>query len=494
MNGIKTWLFSKSSSQVESIHFTHQTFYNGTFKYSSYPLSYITKCSYDGISLLIKGHKLNEEFMMKDAGLAVRIQSHMVKGKKQGKKSIEEIVKQVRAGVYFVVYEVQDEEYSNQSKRSINNLNGKQNKMLWTDCLYLYINHSKTKNMSKVPLNTIKKVILEELSESSGYKVMIIIKDANHISLYSNDFFKTHKVVIALEYLCINSENSHYIGRPQSGVGLLFKKALSVLKAIKESNYSTYKRLFIDLRENYKETTELEVISEECNDLNDTKELPSQVSSNINPQELVRGNKGKLKRQLSIYKEQESDSEDKRNRSYSVLGLFQAKLSPIKTSIRMKKSMSKIITPKTKFVQSCCGDYVEDIVENKGNINESSYIKVVDESSKLFTDHSFSIERCTEIPLPLVREDSGEQETPMETARFIRPQYVSASSRTEPEFGHTLKINESVLSKYETLKEKTREYKSIIQEQNIKLERLVGKYELQEEKMLTLEVTYIFIM
>jgi hypothetical protein len=425
--------------------------------------------------------------MVKDIKLAGRIQSHVVRAKKEGKKSVEEMIKQLRTGVYFVAYEVQDEECSNKSKRSVSTLNGRQNKMLWTDRLYLYINYSKTKNMHKVPLSTIKKVILEELSESSGYKVIITVEDENCISFYSNDFFKAHKVVIALEYLCINSDSSHYIGRPQSGIGLLFKKTLSALKAIKESNYCTYKRLFLNIRENYKKAVELEVISEECNDLNDTKELASQVST-INPQELVKENKGKLKRQLSIYKEQESYSENKRNRSYSALGLFQAKLSPIKTSIRMKKSMSRIITPKTKFVESCCGDYVEDIVETKGNVNESSYIKVVDESSKLFTDHSFSIERCTEIPLPLVRENSNEQEGPMETARFIRPQYVSTSSRTEPEFGHTLKTNESILSKYETLKERTKEYKTIIQEQNVKLERLVGKYELQEEKMLTLEV------
>lgn len=484
MSGIKTWLFSKSAGQVESFRLTHQALYNGTFKYSSYPLFFIAKCSYDGVSLRITGPKFNEEFLVKDAKLAARIQNHITKAKKEGKRLVEEMVKQLRSGIYFIAYEAQDEECST---RSTNTFSGKQSKIVWTDCSYLYISTSKAsiKNMFKISLDAIRKVVLEEFDESSAYKITILLKEGHSISLYSNDFFKAREVITVLEYLSVRS---HYVGRPQTGIGLVFRKALHILKAAKEVNDCSYKDLFLELKSAYKEPTELEIISEECNDLNDTKELPSQISSSVNPQDLVKDCKGKLKRQLSIYPERESFSEDQRNRSCSALGLFQAKLSPIKNLTRMKKSMSRIITPKTKFVESCSGDYIDDTIEAK-NAHNDSYIKVIDDS-KLFPDHSFSMDRCIEAPLPLLKQ-SSEHEAPMETARFTRQQFAG-TGRTEPEFGHALRVGEAeAVGKCAQLRERAKQYKAVIQEQNVKLERLVGKYEVQEEKLLALEVVCV---
>ena len=239
-------LFHKSTQQLKFFCLSSQSLYFGSTHYTVLPLSYVSNCSYKGNSLSLNFLHGMEEFTIKDRGLGTKILNSINSSARASKQTIEQAIKQLCGGIYFVICLSVDTWSTNRSKQSSfsSPLNIKENKIIWTDRCSLFISNSKCniRKASKLMLNEIQRIIVKECYES--YKISIYSKKLKEecISFYSSDFFKIREFVVGLEYLCLSSLHSSYIGKPQSSICLLFKKAIYSLKIAKEEgNYMNYK-------------------------------------------------------------------------------------------------------------------------------------------------------------------------------------------------------------------------------------------------------------
>ena len=370
--------------------------------------------------------------------------------------------------------------------------------------------------------------------------------------------------------MCCSCKQCNILGKPHTRIGLLFTKAICFLKRTIEKENIKYKELFKRIKELKPiEITSENVSDDEAsppciiNDFNDTKKLTNQLISTMNPQELVKAKRGKLLRQLSIYShpgdndtnEFNDDPEDSNGKGVlrSTSGLFRARLSPIKLPNSQQPTARKAIELGThddkidphvaveilqesvstadctrsqqcqrneiKIFESCCSDSIENTSmvaimnaqfqsdESKKNSVPITVVKEdINSVNAVFQDHSFSMEKFGENPLPSNRVECDQ---PFETARFQKqqqPQPISSEySQTEREFGHSKQLSATieeesqedqlsehgqsgVATRCKVLKEKNREKKNLIRKQNVQLGSLLTKCEMQSEKIKKLKV------
>jgi len=409
----------KGVDEIDFFFITIHALYFGSNTYSYIPLTYLTNCSYNGSLLEIKYWNKRKEFMMK----SVNVQRTIIAAAKSAIMKTEENIKQLREGMYFVIDDITN---------TCNTNKGRTKKMLWTDHTFLYISNSKcnTRNGIKIKISEIRRIIVEY----NAYKI-VVVGDGIRILIYSSDFYKVRQFVVGLEYLCINSQESKYIAKPESSISLLFRKALYLFKVVRER--WTYKDLFTSIKASVThKPIEVRVKELYSSDFNDTKKIPSQLISSVHPQISMKESKIKLRRQLSIYSEH--------NEAQSVCESLKAKL------------------PST---QASKNYYGKDI-----------------RSSETFIEHSFSADKSAEV-------SNIKEEIEFETARFKRPINGSTSVHTEPAFKNCLEISEDdLVAKYNSLKEKANLSQEIIHKQNIQLKKLEEKCEIQKKKISQLKV------
>ena len=524
-------LFRKSTQQLEPFCLTSQALYIGSPSYTSYPLCSILACSYSASTLSVRTVKGIEEFDLEDSEAASQIQHYISDAKYDIDRELDGTIKLLQEGIYFVACIFVDAWNTSRSRQgslgSWGTFNGREKRILWIDSTNLYVGSSKSvRKACKIALDSIKRIVLEECCESGSYKMTVFIKEGvkgtESISLYSSDFFKIRECVLGLERLCF-TEKSSYIGKPQSRTEMVFRKAMYMLKLCKEeNNCRTFTEFFHKLQCRPVELDPEEIMDcENISEFNDTKKLSGQLLvSNVNPQSLVQEKKNRLRRQLSTYSYKSDNdqvpSETETADLRSTSGLFKAILSPIKMPVSVQvlrgSTLGENMPPQrseVKILDSCCSDSVDCAnIKKTGVINESSYIRAIEESSKAFTaDHSFAAEKGGEATAPglseaetLIEPESG-KDVPFETARFQKPPAIgNGSSRTEREFEHSLKntvknlmLEESkgstlescseAIEKYAELLAKSRQSKDVMQSQNGQIGTLINKCEIQDTKI-----------
>ena len=241
-------LFNKSSKELERFCFTSQSLYIGVTKYTAWSLIHLIECSSDTSTLKILGRSIKEEYSEADTHLINQI----LLAKKMEAQKTDEAIEQLREGVYFLSFSCTNIWNTNQTKENtlqpLTNYNHKQTKHIHTDNSYLYVrNHKRIE--CKILLKEIKRVVVEDCNKNGLYRIIVFYKNVKEMQvlLYSSDFFKVREFVVALEGLILTTKGNCYMGKAQSRIWLLLKRALYLLKQTK-GRHNTFKGLFQKLK------------------------------------------------------------------------------------------------------------------------------------------------------------------------------------------------------------------------------------------------------